>query len=150
MKKFELTQEAITVMGKKLYRILALIRFGTVFKGELGGYVEAEKNLSQSGDAWVFGNARVFGNAQVSGDARVFGDARVSGDAWVFGTCINIRGRWNITITDNHISIGCELHTIAQWFKFKDIRISKMAPDALEWWERNKEWLKLLCVTRGQ
>ena len=110
MKKFELTTEFITnVLGKKLFRIKALIEFGNVKAGELGGYVEKEGNVSQGGnarvygdarvsgdawvcdDAWVSGNARVYGNAWVYGDARVYGDAwvcgnaRVYGDAWVSG-----------------------------------------------------------------
>ena len=80
MKKFELTAEFVTnVFGKKLFRIKALVAFGNVEKGELGGFIENEDNLSHDGNAWVSGDA------QVSGDARVFGDARVSGNARVFG-----------------------------------------------------------------
>lgn len=76
MKKFELTTEFITnMLGKKLFRIKALIEFGNVKAGELGGYVEKEENVSQNGNAWVFGNARVSGDARVSGNAWVFGDA---------------------------------------------------------------------------
>lgn len=72
MKKFELTTEFITnVLGKKLFRIKALVEFGNVKAGELGGYVEKEGNVSQSGNAWVSGNAKVSGNAEVSGNARV-------------------------------------------------------------------------------
>ena len=104
MKKFELTAEFVTnVFGKKLFRIKALVAFGNVEKGELGGFIEKEDNLSHDGDAWVygnaqvsgdarvygnaqvFGNARVYGNAQVSGNARVYGNAWVYGDAWVYG-----------------------------------------------------------------
>ena len=110
MKKFELTAEFVTnVFGKKLFRIKALVAFGDVAKGELGGFIEKEGNLSNdgnawvSGDAWVYGdaqvygnawvsgnaqvsgNVRVYGNAQVSGNARVYGNARVSGDAQVSG-----------------------------------------------------------------
>ena len=70
MKKFELTAEFVTnVFGKKLFRIKALVAFGDVEKGELGGFIEKEDNLSHSGDAWVSGNARVYGDAQVSGNA---------------------------------------------------------------------------------
>ena len=65
MKKFELTSEFATFLGKKLFRIKALVAFGDVEEGELGGFVEKEKNLDQSGDAWVYGNARVSGNARV-------------------------------------------------------------------------------------
>ena len=91
MKKFELTSEFVTFLGKKLFRIKALVAFGDVEEGELGGFVEKEENLDQSGNAWVCGNARVYGdarvcgNAQVYGDAWVYGDAQVYGDAWVCG-----------------------------------------------------------------
>ena len=79
-KKYELTGEFIEHQsGKKLYRIRALVSFGVVAAGQLGGFVESENNLDQSlsgdaqvsGDAWVYGNAQVYGDAQVSGDARV-------------------------------------------------------------------------------
>ena len=97
MKKYELTAESIVKFGRTLFRIKALVAFGNVEEGELGGFIEKEENLDQSGDAWVSGDARVsgdaqvFGDAWVSGDARVFGnaqvfdDAQVSGDARVFG-----------------------------------------------------------------
>ena len=85
MKKFELTSEFVTFLGKTLFRIKALVSFGDVAEGELGGFIERENNLDQSGDAWVYGDARVFGNARVYGDARVYGNARVYGDAQVFG-----------------------------------------------------------------
>ena len=103
MKKYELTSETKVFLGKTLYRIKALVQFGNVNAGDLGGWIEKEENLSQSGNAWVYGDARVSGNAwvygdarvsgnaevsgnaRVSGDARVYGDARVSGNAWVYG-----------------------------------------------------------------
>lgn len=83
MKKFELTSEFVTFLGKTLFRIKALVSFGDVAEGELGGFIERENNLDQSGDAWVSGDAQVCGNARVYGDAQVFGNARVCGDAWV-------------------------------------------------------------------
>lgn len=86
MKKFELTSEFITnIFGTKLFRIKALIEFGNVKAGELGGFVEKEENLSQDGNAWVCGNAWVYDNARVYGDACVCGDARVYGDVCVCG-----------------------------------------------------------------
>ncbi len=68
MKKYELTDDTITVEGRTLHRIKALKSFSNVEEGELGGYVEKEDNLDQRGDAWVYGDARVYGNAQVSGE----------------------------------------------------------------------------------
>ena len=69
MKKFELTTDTKMFLGRKLFRIKALISFGNVKAGDMGGYIEKEENLSQSGNAWVSGNAKVYGNAEVSGDA---------------------------------------------------------------------------------
>lgn len=85
MKKYELTSETKIVFGHILYRIKALSSFGYVSAGDLGGFLESEKNLSQNGNAWVSGNARVYGNAEVSGNAEVYGSARVSGNAEVYG-----------------------------------------------------------------
>ena len=86
MKKFELTNEFITNMfGTKLFRIRALVEFGDVEAGELGGYVEKESNLGHDDNAWVYDNARVYGDAWVYGNARVCGDALVCGDARVCG-----------------------------------------------------------------
>ena len=172
--KFELTTEMKQIGITKLFRIKALISFGDVTIGDIGGYIEKEKNLSQTGEAWVYdsaqvygeaevfdkawvygearvyGKARVYGEARVYDNARVYGDAKVSGKARVSGNCINIQGRWNITIMDGHIRIGCELHTIKQWFSYGDSIISKMEPSALDWWLRNRKWLKLLCETRAE
>lgn len=83
--KYELVKtDTKKVAGKTLYRIRALIAVGlSVSAGDLGGYIEAEKNLSQTGNAWVYGDALVYGNALVSGDALVSGNARVYGNARV-------------------------------------------------------------------
>ena len=70
VKKYELTSETKVFLGKTLYRIKALVQFGNVNAGDLGGWIEKEENLSQSGNAWVYGDARVSGNAWVYGDAR--------------------------------------------------------------------------------
>ena len=85
MKKYSLTKNKKEYFGITLFQIKAESDFGDVEKGDLGGWIEKEENLSQEGNAWVSGDARVFGDAWVYGDARVYGDAWVSGDAWVFG-----------------------------------------------------------------
>lgn len=72
MKKYELLKDdTIEVAGKTLFRIKALISFKDIRKGEIGGYVEAERNLSQSDNAWVTGNAWVCDDACVSDNAWV-------------------------------------------------------------------------------
>lgn len=85
MKKYELTEETVTVSGKTLHRIRAVRDFGSVKAGGLGGYIEKEENLSHCGEAWVSGNAEVYGNANVSGNAEVCGNSEVCGEAWVSG-----------------------------------------------------------------
>ena len=77
MKKYELTEETVTVFGKTLYRIRAVRDFGSVKTGEFGGYIEKEENLSHFGNAWIYGDAWVFGDARVSGNAWVYGNAEV-------------------------------------------------------------------------
>jgi hypothetical protein len=86
--KYELVKtDTKQFAGKTMYRIRALVAIGlSVSIGDLGGYIESEKNLSQvSGDAWVSGDAQVYGDAWVSGNARVYGNAWVSGNAQVYG-----------------------------------------------------------------
>ena len=109
-KKYELLKDdAITSFGRTLYRIKATTDFGDVKKGELGGYIEKEENLSHLGNAWVSGNARVSDNAIVSDNARVSdnawvsGNARVSGNAWVSGNAIVSD---NARVSDNAIVSG--------------------------------------------
>ena len=88
-KKYELVPELnIEFDGHTLYRIRALREIvftdgAVVARGELGGYIEDEGNLSHAGNAWVFGDARVSDSAWVFGDAQVSDNARVFGDAWV-------------------------------------------------------------------
>ena len=85
MKKYELTEETVTVYGKTLYRIRAVRDFGSVKTGEFGGYIEKEENLSHFGNAWISGDAWVYGNARVFGNAWVYGEVQVAGNAWVYG-----------------------------------------------------------------
>ena len=46
MKKFELTTNTKILFGKKIFQIRALVSFGNVKAGELGGWIEKEENLS--------------------------------------------------------------------------------------------------------
>ena len=85
--KYELTDETIEVYRRTLHRIKALKDIGTdVKKGDLGGFVESERNLSQKGNCWVFNSAMVFDSAMVFGLAEVYGSAMVCGSAEVYGS----------------------------------------------------------------
>ena len=109
MKKYEFTGETKVIAGVTLKRIRALISFGFVVKGEIGGFIESEKNLSHDGNAWVADNARVAGNAWVAGNARVTGNAMVTGNAWVAGNARVTGNAWvtgNARVTDNAMVTG--------------------------------------------
>lgn len=123
MKKFELTTDSIDVNGVKLFRIKSLVDFGYVKAGTIGGYVEREENLSQNGNAWVYGNARVYDNAWVYGDARVYDNADVHGDADYI--CFKGFGSMNRNTTmfktkDGNICVSCGcFHGTLQEFEEK-------------------------------
>ena len=86
--KYRLTDMVLeTECGLVLHRIRALrdIPEHGVTAGDLGGWIESERNLAQSGNAWVSDDARVYGDAQVYDNAQVRSNARVSGNAHVYG-----------------------------------------------------------------
>lgn len=72
--------------------------------GDLGGWIEAERNLSQKGAAWVADSALVTGAALVTDDARVMDSARVTGLSLVAGNaCVmgNARVMGTARVTDS-------------------------------------------------
>ena len=93
-KKYEiLNDDYIIFNGHKLFRIRALKDFQTIHGlmvniGDLGGYIQSEKNLSQNGNRRVYDNAKVFGNACVYDDAKVYDNACVCENAQVFGFAV--------------------------------------------------------------
>ena len=151
MKHFKLRTDLTIKVGlKTLYRIEAtkeITKFG-VKVGDLGGYIEKEENLY--GDAWVSCDAKVYGDAKVSEDALVSGDAEVYGDTIEKeNDLINITsnaGSYNITITPNHIKIGCQYHSKTAWFKITENKIRKMdGQKAVDWWKTWKPILISIC-----
>ena len=88
-KKYDFTGHIKIYNGHILHQIIALKDFGDVKRGDIGGWIESEDNLTQAGNAWVSGDALVYGNARVYGvawvceNARVYDNARVFGDALV-------------------------------------------------------------------
>ncbi len=160
MKKYEINGEN---------RVVALCDFGYVKKGDVGGFIESENNLSHEGKCWVSGNARVHGNALVSGNAQVYGNARVYGDALVSGnarvhgdalvsgnalvhgdcskTPIVISGlKYLITITDSDLKAGCQFHSFDYWKSVTDIQLRAMdGNDAVEFYHNTlKPLIELL------
>ena len=91
-KKYILTDETIKINNHILYRIQAVKDFGNVQKGDFGGWIESENNLSQVGKCWVWDDAMIYDSAKVSDNAVVYGSAEIYGKAKVRG---------NATIGDN-------------------------------------------------
>ena len=108
-----------------LFQIKAEINFGNIAKGELGGFIEKESNLSQYGDAWVYGDARVYGNAQVSGDARV----KKTKDYFCISGLGNESRTITITFSNKKISAGCFLGSITEF----EIAVNKKYPNGSDY-----------------
>ena len=110
MKKYELTKETKVIGGKTLFRIRALRSFGDIKAGDLGGFIENERNLSHEGNAWVVGNARVGGNALVGSDTRFNGDGLInSNDDYLCekGLGSHNRSASFFKCKDGHIHVLC-------------------------------------------
>lgn len=80
-KKYELTDETKQIENTTLYRIKALRDFSHIDAGDLGGFVESEKNLSHYGDCWIYQDACSYSDAAVTDSARVSGHAIVKDSA---------------------------------------------------------------------
>ena len=124
-KKYELTDESIIYNGKKLYRIKALKDFSNVEKGELGGYIESEYNLSQENNCWVYNDAKVYDYARISGNAKVYGNVFVSGYTKIFGNA-KVYGYAKVyghaLVSDNAaISGNAEIFDYAQIYGYAEI-----------------------------
>ena len=124
-----------------MFRIKALQDFGNIKKGDLGGLIEKEINLSQEGDCWVSRNAKVFGNAVLHGNAKVFGTAEV------FGNAIITKTPFSVNRTDDYtfILVKCldeKFRIIAncRYFTFKE---------AYEHWNNKRQGSDLQKETLG-
>lgn len=118
-KKYELLKDDYIKVGERTaYRIKALKDFGNVKKGDLGGYIAKEENLSHDRNAWVFDNAVVVGeeaavydDAEIHDNVRVYDRAKVYHDAKVYDSAV-IKGP-NVSVAgdvkvcgDCHIAAG--------------------------------------------
>ena len=89
--KYKILKEQSKIIKDKygkdhiVYRIQALENFKCISSGNLGGWIESEKNLSQYGTCWIYGDAIVYEDARVVDEAHVFGKAKVFGYACISG-----------------------------------------------------------------
>lgn len=98
-----------------LHRIRALRNIrDDVHAGDLGGFVESERNLSQEGSCWIYDNALAGENSRVTeqstlhwasrtlGSSVISGDARLDRNAWVLDNAVVAAG----TITNMVTILG--------------------------------------------
>ena len=153
-KKYELLKDDYKEVYRfKLYRIRALKDFGDVKKGEVGGYIEKEENLSQKNTSRVFGETRVFDKAKVYGKAIVYGEAEICGEAEIksLQDYIVFKNNWSsgryFTWTRNNDMwrVGCFYGTGKELIEqaYKDSELSgDMYKMHVEFVEKIKERLK--------
>lgn len=97
MRKYDFTGKTLIHHETKYRQIISLKSFENVSVGDVGGWIETEKNLSHFGNCWVkdnskigedalvYGNAIVEGNSIVLGNSHIFGSARISENVIVYG-----------------------------------------------------------------
>ena len=84
-------------------------------------------------------------------------DANLSDAKWRNGIVINkppiqLFGlHWRVTILDEHMQIGCELHKLSDWAEYDDERIARMdGRNALRFWRAHKDVLLGLAKSAGR
>ena len=142
--KYELLKNEPLYCGTHtLYKIKALKDFADVKKGDVGGYVEYESNLSQEGDCWIYDEAVVAGKSIVKEDATVR-DSAVVVDSNIYGRAIvqqsseiidsDIYGRANIaykTSGNPKQRIVIECKKICRGFYINELMIRALVMDGL-------------------
>lgn len=124
MRKYEFTGETKVFLNKTLHRIRAVVDFGTVYAGDVGGWIEKEENLNHCGDAWVYGGK------------------------WDKSPCFIQGTKWSINISSpNTVRCGCQDHTWQKWHdSYAAISRLHNADDVLEEYIR---YFNLLCDMYG-
>jgi len=100
-KKYEILKDNFEeIFGRKVYRIRALKDFGNVKKGDIGGFVESEENLSQDDDCWIYGNAVVCGNTVICDRAIVCYNVVICDNAMVYYV-VKVSGDGDVEVSGN-------------------------------------------------
>ena len=80
------------------------------------------------------------------GGAKINNDVEISLTPYQLDT-----ENYHVYIWDKHIKIGCEFHSMDDWFGFDDSRILTMDnKKGLEWWRIWKEPIKAICLNTGR
>ena len=152
MIRYKLTDETKIVRGVTVHRILWLS------DNRLGGWIANPECLPQDGTAVLHDNATILDGTFRGG---TFLGGTFQGGTFEVGTFLGgiscqkqpifIAGlSWPITITDNHMTIGCQHHKLARWWKFSERQIAAMDSYATAFWKEHKEMLQALCAATGR
>ena len=144
--KYKFTGKEKKYLGRTLKQIVCVTAFANIAVGDIGGWLESDSNLNHAGNAWVSGDARVSGDAEVCGNARVYGNAEVcTKKAYTIST-----NHYHVTITDTHITIGCQNRVIDFWRKAKRKDIAEMdGKESAENWFKYKKFILALEQERN-
>ena len=147
MEKYEILMDkeyTIEWKGHILHRIRALIDFGDVKKGDLGGFVENENNLSYYGNCWIYDGAKAMDSSRVYDDSRMYdesemhdnsrmyGDSELNNSAKLYGKLVskvddfmeinNPQGRLVTCVKKGNkifYSVGCQNEITEETFKYR-------------------------------
>ena len=127
--------------------------------------VESRANLSGANLSGAYLSDANLSGANLSGanlsgaylSGAYLSGANLSGAKWRDGIVINkppiqLFGlHWRVTILDEHMQIGCELHKICDWAEYDDERIVWMdGRNALRFWRAHKDVLLGLAKSAGR
>ncbi len=164
-KRYEFTGETKIVFGRTLKQIRALVAMVplAVNVGDLGGWIFEEANLPQSGTGWVFPGGMIRGGTIRGGTIRggtieggtIEGGTIRGGTIWdeaiVTHSPLVLSGlKWEITISDEHMKIGCKQHRYEAWLAFDGETIAAMDPDATRFWAMVRPLIEALVAERGR
>jgi len=93
-------------------------------------------------------------SANMSGANMSSADMRGADMSYAVGNMEEVKSmqleKYMIAFTSDILCIGCQQHTIEDWFGFTDDRISKMDRGALEWWKKWKDFIfTAIEMTKG-
>ena len=110
-----------------------------------------DANLSGASLRGAFLQAANLNGADLS-DAALDG-TDLTGITSLWGTIGNMReiktvmcDGWTVTYTADRLQIGCQLHSLSDWWAFTDDEISRMDSKALAWWRIWKPILRIILV----
>lgn len=110
MNKYEIdkTLSKINDQGVTLYRVRKISNDPNS-KGEIGGWVETENNLSQQGKCWIYDEVEVSGEAKIKEDACIFQNVKIRDKVEVKGKAVikgDVEIYENASISGNVFILG--------------------------------------------